>query len=71
MALEFQINSQNPLQTETDCLVVGVYADKSLSPSAKALDEASGGRLTALLDRGDVSGKAGTTGFAGDIATIQ
>jgi len=71
MALEFQINSQNPLQTETDCLVVGVYADKSLSPSAKALDEASGGRLTALLDRGDVSGKTGRTSFLHDIAGIK
>lgn len=71
MALEFQINSQNPLQTETDCLVVGVYADKSLSPSAKSLDEASGGRLSALLDRGDVSGKTGRTSFLHDIAGIK
>ena len=71
MALQFQINNQNPLQTETDCLVVGVYADKSLSPSAKALDEASGGRLTALLDRGDVSGKTGRTSFVHDIAGVK
>jgi leucyl aminopeptidase len=71
MALEFQINSQNPLQTDTDCLVVGVYADKSLSTSAKALDEASGGRLTALLDRGDVSGKTGRTSFLHDIAGVK
>ncbi len=71
MALEFQINSQNPLQTETDCLVVGVYADKSLSPSAKALDDASGGRLTALLDRGDVSGKTGRTSFVHDVSGVK
>ena len=71
MALEFQINSENPLQTETDCLVVGVYADKSLSPSAKALDEASGGRLTALLDRGDISGKTGRTSLVHDVSGIK
>ncbi len=71
MALEFQLNSQNPLQTETDCLVVGVYADKSLSPSAKALDEASGGRLSALLNRGDVSGKTGRTSFLHDIEGVK
>lgn len=71
MALEFQINTQNPLQTETDCLIVGVYADKSMSPSAKALDEASGGRLSALLDRGDVSGKTGRTSFLHDIAGVK
>nr|HPO25769.1 M17 family peptidase N-terminal domain-containing protein [Arenimonas sp.] len=71
MALEFKLNSQNPLQTETDCLVVGVYADKSLSPSAKALNEASGGRLSALLERDDVSGKTGRTSFLHDIAGIK
>lgn len=71
MALEFQINTQNPLQTETDCLVVGVYADKSLSPSAKALDDASNGRLNALLERGDVSGKTGRTSFLHDIAGVK
>ena len=71
MALEFQINSENPLQTETDCLVVGVYADKSLSPSAKALDEASGGRLTALLDRGDISGKTGRTSLVHDVSGVK
>jgi len=71
MALEFQINAQNPLQTETDCLVIGVFADKSLSPSAKALDAASGGRLTALLERGDVSGKTGRSSFLHDIAGVK
>ncbi|MEO6172565.1 MAG: M17 family peptidase N-terminal domain-containing protein, partial [Arenimonas sp.] len=71
MALQFQINTQNALQTETDCLVVGVYADKSLSPTAKALDEASGGRLNALLDRGDVSGKTGRTSFLHDVTGVK
>ncbi|MEO8002315.1 MAG: leucyl aminopeptidase [Arenimonas sp.] len=71
MALEFQINSQNPLQAETDCLVIGVFADKSLSPSAKALDEASGGRLSALLERGDVSGKTGRTSMLHDVAGVK
>ena len=71
MALEFQTNSQNPLQTETDCLVVGVYADKSLSPSAKALDEASSGRLSALLERGDVSGKTGRSSLLHDLPGVK
>lgn len=71
MSLEFQLNNQNPLQTETDCLVVGVYADKSLSPSAKALDEACAGRLSALLERGDVSGKTGRSSFLHDLPGIK
>ena len=71
MALEFQINTQSPLQTETDCLVIGVYADKSLSATAKALDEASNGRLSALLERGDISGKTGRTSFLHDVAGVK
>jgi len=71
MALDFQINSQSPLLTETDCLVVGVYADKSLSPSAKALDEAGNGRISALLERGDISGKTGRTGFLHDVPGVK
>ncbi len=71
MALEFQINTQPALQTETDCLVIGIYADKSLSPTAKALDEASNGRLSALLDRGDISGKTGRTSFLHDVAGVK
>lgn len=71
MALEFHINTQSALQTETDCLVIGVYADKSLSATAKAMDEASDGRLAALLDRGDVSGKIGRTSFLHDVAGVK
>jgi leucyl aminopeptidase len=71
MSLEFQLNVENPVQADTDCLVVGVYADKSLSPSAKALDDASGGRLTALLNRGDVSGKTGKTSLLHDVPGVK
>ena len=45
MALEFQLHSPDPAAAEVDCVVVGVYADGSLSPAAQALDSASGGRL--------------------------
>ncbi len=43
-----------------DCLVVGAYADHTLTPAAQALDAASGGRLS-LAQRGDLSGKTGAT----------
>jgi leucyl aminopeptidase len=70
MALEFQLNLLDPASAETDCVVVGVFADASLSPSAKTLDVASGGRLTTLIARGDVSGKAGRSAWLQDLPGV-
>jgi len=42
---------------ESEAVVVGVYADGSLSPSAAAVDEAAGGLLRRLFDRGEWKGK--------------
>jgi hypothetical protein len=66
MSLEFTLNHAAPVDTATDCLVVGAFAGGSagaaatLSPSAQAIDAASGGRLAALIARGDINGKTGT-----------
>ena len=45
----------------TDCLVVGVYAGSKLTPSALAVDQASGGVLKRLAKRGDIEGVSGHT----------
>lgn len=42
-------------------VVIGVCADGTLSPSAKAIDKASEGALQALLDSGDISTAKGKT----------
>jgi leucyl aminopeptidase len=70
MALEFVLNRPDPCQSDADCVVVGVFADKSLTASAQAIDAASGGRLRALLERGDVSGKTGRTALLPDVAGV-
>ncbi|PKO54093.1 MAG: leucyl aminopeptidase [Betaproteobacteria bacterium HGW-Betaproteobacteria-2] len=59
--MEFSIKSGNPEKQRSDCLIVGVYESRKLSSSAEALDAASGGFLTAVLKRGDLDGKAGST----------
>jgi len=43
----------------TDCLVVGVYANGDLTPSAAVLDHLSGGLLKRLILRGDLEMQAG------------
>ncbi len=70
MALEFILNHDAPAAAAFDCIVVGAYGDKSLTPAAQAIDAASGGKLSALLERGDVSGKSGKTVFLPDLPGV-
>jgi leucyl aminopeptidase len=71
MALEFQLHSPEPAAAEVDCVVVGAFADGSLSPAGQALDSASGGRIAALIARGDVSGKTGRTALLQDLPGVK
>ena len=73
MALDFTLNAAPADATATlatDCVVVGVFADKSLTPSARALDAASGGRIAALAERGDASGKLGKVTVLHDLPGV-
>jgi len=70
MALEFDLNRDAPAAVITDCVVVGAYADNTLTASGSALDDASGGRIAALLERGDASGKTGKTTMLHDLPGI-
>src|SRR5881394_2945941 len=71
MALEFQLHSPGPAAAEVDCVIVGAYADGSLSPAAQELDSASGGRIAALVARGDVSGKTGRSATLQDLPGVK
>ncbi|WP_058833736.1 leucyl aminopeptidase [Luteimonas abyssi] len=67
MTLEFTLNQHAPATVETGCIVVGLFADKRLSPAAQALDAASGGRLAKLVERGDLAGRAGQVAMLHDL----
>ncbi|MBP6597770.1 MAG: leucyl aminopeptidase [Arenimonas sp.] len=71
MALEFRLNRAAPATADCDCVVVGLYADGSLPASAQAINLASDGRLAALAERGDVSGKTGRTALLPDLAGVS
>ena len=45
MSLEFSLNQTAPVSAPVDCIVVGAFADGSLTPAAQALDAASSGRI--------------------------
>ncbi len=70
MTLEFTLNRDAAPGAQADCIVVGVFSDNSLAPAAKAIDEASGGKLAALVARGDASGKTGRTALLHDLPGV-
>ncbi len=51
--MKYTITTGDCADISTDCLVVGVYAGSKLTPSAIAVDQASGGLLKRLAKRGD------------------
>jgi len=70
MSLEFTLNHDTPASVASDCIVVGAFADNSLTAAAQAIDTASGGKLAALVERGDVSGKTGKTALLHDLPGV-
>ena len=73
MALAFTLHAGTVADTATlasDCIVVGAYSDKTLTATGQALDTASGGRIAALIERGDISGKTGKTALLHDLPGV-
>ncbi len=51
-----------PLDTlHCDCIIVGIYQDQHLSPSANLINQSTQGLITKILNRGDTTGKNGET----------
>ena len=70
MSLEFSLNQHAPASAAVDCIVVGAFADGALTPAANALDAASGGKLKALVERGDIEGTTGKTALLHDLPGV-
>lgn len=73
MALAFTLHAgpaADAAALASDCIVVGAYSDKALTATGQALDAASGGRIAALIERGDISGKTGKTALLHDLPGV-
>jgi leucyl aminopeptidase len=57
--MRYEAYSGSPVAQRGDCLVVGVFDDRSLGELGREADRALKGALTRLLKRGDFAGKAG------------
>jgi leucyl aminopeptidase len=64
------VASSAPATYGCDVLVVGAFADGTLSPAAKAIDTASAGKIAAVIKRGDLGGKAGSALTLYDVTGI-
>jgi len=58
--VEFFKEAATTEKDKTDCLVVGVYEGKKLSPAAKSVDDLTSKAITAVLRSGDITGKTGS-----------
>ncbi|ATE59185.1 leucyl aminopeptidase [Thauera sinica] len=59
--MEFTIKTAAPEKFRAGILVAGAFADGTLPAATAALDKAADGRIAALLKRGDLEEKAGST----------
>ena len=57
--MNYAIQHDNPIEIRSDCLVVGIFEGPALSPTAQAVDSASDGAISRLLESGDLDGKKG------------
>jgi leucyl aminopeptidase len=57
--MELVVKSVSPETLKTATLVVAIGEGRKLGPTAKALDELTGGAISAVVKRGDLAGKTG------------
>jgi leucyl aminopeptidase len=69
--MDITVDTWSPEKLRTGVVVVGAFAGGALSPAARALDEASRGRLSAVVARGDLDdGRAGSTLLLHDVPGV-
>ncbi|MGA7825679.1 MAG: M17 family peptidase N-terminal domain-containing protein, partial [Steroidobacteraceae bacterium] len=69
--MEFALWTKGLTTLAVDCLVVGVFEDGELGAGARTADAACGGRLKALLARGDFAGRSGETLLVTDLPGLK
>lgn len=57
--MEYTLTQDAPETLATDCLIVGVHENGTLSEAAVAVDRLLGGEIAAIVQRGDIEGKPG------------
>ena len=58
--MRYSVATASPATVACDCLIVGIYEDGQLTPSAKAVDRATDGAISNILAQQNSAGKVGT-----------
>ena len=69
--VELSLEASSPEKVRTGVLVVGAYSDGTLPPPSQKIEEASKGKLSAVLKRGDLNEKAGSSLMLYDLPGID
>ena len=59
--MDYSLSSLALNTVDSDCIIVGLYEDQSLSPSAQTINDSNQGIITQLIERGDIQGKTAET----------
>jgi leucyl aminopeptidase len=68
--MQMTAKSGSPEKVRTGTVVVGAFADGTLTAPAQAIDKASKRRLSAVLKRGDLDAKAGSSVLLHDVPGV-
>lgn len=69
--MQYSVTTEALATHKTDCIVVAVFENSQLSPSAQTLNDLADNVINRVIERGDISGKAGQTLLLLDIDGIS
>ena len=69
-AQQFSIKIGAPEKLRTDCIAIGVFEQRKLTPTGNTLDKTSASGITKALKSGDMEGRAGSTLLLRDLPNI-
>jgi leucyl aminopeptidase len=61
--MKLKLDNDPPGEIQSECLVIGLAEDGPLSPAVQAVDAASAGLISRLLESGDIDTRLGKTNF--------
>jgi len=59
--MEFIIETTPADQMQSDCIIVGIFENQQLTPSASSLNQKTGNLISTIISRGDIEGKNSET----------
>lgn len=69
--MQLDVFSRGLAALKVDCVIVGVFEGGALTPAARDIDRASRGTLARLIERGDLTGRAGESLLLPDVRGVR